>query len=48
MSQGQKRDLRRGGFTLIELMILVSIVVSIVGIVAGLAIPNLQAVLFRA
>jgi prepilin-type N-terminal cleavage/methylation domain-containing protein len=38
------RDRKRGGFSLIELLV----AVSIVGILAGLAIPNMRNVTFRA
>ena len=39
-----KRDVRRAGFSLIELLM----AVSIVGILAGLAIPNMRNMTFRA
>ena len=43
-NRAPKRDGRRGGFTLIELLV----AASIVGILAGLAIPNVRTVLLRA
>jgi prepilin-type N-terminal cleavage/methylation domain-containing protein len=41
---GSKLDARRGGFSLVELLV----AVSIVGILAGLAIPNMRNMTFRA
>jgi prepilin-type N-terminal cleavage/methylation domain-containing protein len=41
---GRGADTRRGGFTLVELLV----VASIVGILAGLAIPNMKNILLRA
>lgn len=38
------RDVRRGGFTLVEMLV----AVAVVGILAGLAIPNMRNVTYRA
>lgn len=44
MTRMNPKDARRGGFSLVELLV----AVSIVGILAGLAIPNMRNVTFRA
>ncbi len=44
MTRHPPKDPRRGGFTLIELLV----AASIVGILAGLAIPNLRTMIYRA
>ena len=43
-TEGRRIDSRRGGFSLVELLM----AVSIVGILAGLAIPNIRTVQYRA